>query len=171
MVSPHVAYLVSVITLIFSLLMSLPLFFFSTLEPVFRDASHCQVVWPSESSDQVYTLITFLLQFLLPCITVVVVYTKIYNKFSYSSTSIINNNNNNIINRISQEKKRKRRRRTNIILFLISITFFLSWTPINIFIVVLKFINLDQVGMCECSMLHYKLFNCTLMMIFLHIST
>ena len=42
-------------------------------------------------------------------------------------------------------RQMKRRRRTNILLVLLSLVFFLSWLPLNIFSVILKFTDFDMV--------------------------
>ena len=128
------AYVASVISIIISAIFSSPLFFHSKLEAMFKDASFCYQDWPSAVHAKAYFSTSFILQFLLPFMIVMYVYKMIYDKFRVTSTSVTNH--------ASQQK----RRQTNLLLFWNTLIFFISWCPINIFILTITFIKIDLVS-------------------------
>ena len=84
--------------------------------------------WSSEVLHLVYTFICFTLQYLIPCIVVGIIYTRVCCAFSANmSVSGINTNN----------RKLARRKKTNMMLIIVSLVFFLSWAPINLYNLVL----------------------------------
>ena len=123
------------VSLLLSVLIALPLFLVTRLERLFQDTSFCHEAWPSRLMEQVYVGFTVTVQFLLPCITVMAVYTSIYSKFRRSSTSLA---------RVSTSSQR-RRLRTNIMLCSFSLMFLISWAPINILTLLNKIFGFAQV--------------------------
>ena len=132
--SKKLAYASSVISIIISVIISLPLLIYAKFEPIFKDSSFCYHDWPSSLHVKTYFTSSFILQFLLPFILVMYVYGSIYNKFRLS-TSI------NVTNQAIQRK----RRRTNIILFCITVIFFVSWCPINLLTLTVTFFEINMV--------------------------
>ena len=113
------------VSFLLSIIISLPLILVTRLERLFQDTSFCHEVWPSLVIEQVHVGFTISVQFLLPSVTVMVIYTSIYTKFSRSRASLARNV------RVSPGSQR-RRLRTNIMLCSFSLMFLLSWAPINI---------------------------------------
>ncbi len=73
-----------------------------------------------------YKLSSMFVQFLLPLLIVFAVYLSILCRLRHRPQSQHSENN-------------RRRRRTNIMIILISVSFFLSWLPLNVFNTVLNF--------------------------------
>ena len=93
---------------------------------------------------QMYSEFCLTFQYIIPCSIVFFAYSKMYSKFKESTARAMKMN--------EQEPARKllrcirRRRRTNILLVLISIVFFLSWAPLNLFSIFYKFFDLELVS-------------------------
>ena len=130
-----VAWSMTGISLLLSIVIALPLFLVTRLERLFMDTSFCHEVWPSHMMEQVYVSFTVTVQFLVPCITVMAIYASIYIKFRKSRASLA---------RISLSSQR-RRLRTNIMLCSFSLMFLVSWAPINILTLLNKICGFAQV--------------------------
>ena len=85
--------------------------------------------WPTRTDGKMYAVASLLVQFISPFIIFMVVYIKIYKKFRQSTNNITSAQN-------VRQSHIQRRRRTNILLFLISLMYLLSWAPINIFTII-----------------------------------
>ena len=86
--------------------------------------------WPDESHHLAYTLVCFTIQYLIPCLLVGSIYIRVCCAFTARlSMAGMNTNKNN--------RKLARRKKTNLMLILVSLVFFLSWAPINIYNLVL----------------------------------
>ena len=120
-----VAWSMTGVAFLLSIIISLPLILVTRLERLFQDTSFCHEVWPSLVMEQVYVGFTITIQFLLPGVIVVAIYTSIYTKFRRSRASLARNV------RVSHSSQR-RRLRTNIMLCSFSLMFLISWAPINI---------------------------------------
>ena len=94
--------------------------------------------WPTPTVGKMYAVASILVQFIFPFIIFMVVYIKIYNKFRQSTNNITSAQN-------VRQSHIQRRRRTNILLFLISLMYLVSWAPINIFTIIIKFTNITEV--------------------------
>ena len=92
--------------------------------------------WPTPTVGKMYAVASILVQFIFPFIIFMVVYIKIYNKFRQSTNNITSAQN---------VRQSQRRRRTNILLFLISLMYLVSWAPINIFTIIIKFTKITEV--------------------------
>ena len=92
--------------------------------------------WPTPTVGKIYAVASILVQFIFPFIIFMVVYIKIYNKFRQSTNNITSAQN---------VRQSQRRRRTNILLFLISLMYLVSWAPINIFTIIIKFTKITEV--------------------------
>lgn len=87
-----------------------------------------------------YAYFSFFVQFLVPSLIVAVAYARIYFTFKASSQNM----NISVLSATAIRKK-NRRRKTNILLTLISVIFFVSWAPLNIFTVVTNTTNIIEV--------------------------
>ena len=85
--------------------------------------------WPTPTDGKMYAVASLLVQFIFPFIIFMVVYIKIYKKFRQSTNNITSAQN-------VRQSHIQRRRRTNILLFLISLMYLVSWAPINIFTII-----------------------------------
>ena len=85
--------------------------------------------WPTRTDGKMYAVASLLVQFISPFIIFMVVYIKIYKKFRQSTNNITSAQN-------VRQSHIQRRRRTNILLFLISLMYLVSWAPINIFTII-----------------------------------
>ena len=97
--------------------------------------------WPSQSFILVFTFLSIAIQFIIPSCIVAYAYTRIYLVFRASTRKILAQK---VSSRILGNARR--RRRTNIMLFLLSAVFFLSWAPLNVFVIILKTTNTIMVG-------------------------
>ena len=130
-----VAWSMTGISLLLSMMISLPLFLVTRLERLFLDTSFCHEAWPSHMMEQVYVSFTVTVQFLVPCITVIAIYLSIYIKFRKSRANLAT---------VSLSSQR-RRLRTNIMLCSFSLMFLISWAPINILTLLNKIFGFAQV--------------------------
>ena len=82
--------------------------------------------WEPDYSHFAYTLVSVLVQFLLPSILVIFLYARVCLAISSSHPS-------RCFTTISKARKIARKKRTNMMLILVSSFFFISWAPISIF--------------------------------------
>ena len=141
-----VAWSMTGVSLLLSIIISLPLFLVTRLERLFQDTSFCHEAWPSHLMEQVYVGFTITIQFLLPGVTVMAIYTSIYTKFRRSRASLA---------RVSLRSQR-RRLRTNIMLGSFSLMFLVSWAPINILTLFNKIFGFAQVTNIRWMDLYYN---------------
>ena len=103
--------------------------------------SYLAQVWPSQTYISVFIFLSITIQYVIPSCIVAYAYTKIYLVFRASSKKVgIQKASSRILGNA------RRRRRTNTMLFLLSAVFFLSWAPLNIFVIILKTTNTVMVG-------------------------
>ena len=166
------AFLLSLLCLLFSILLSSPLFIFTKLEvkkTFLTDEvrSYCYEVdnpywflsmshfyfkdWPGTSYYLAYSFTCFSLQYLLPCIIVGVIYSKLCLSFPSTFATPSEPITPSVTRKIARRKK------TNLMLILVSIIFFLSWAPINIYNVFLDIVESFQVFICFTSFLPHSL--------------
>ena len=81
-----------------------------------------------------YTLICFTIQYLTPSLVVGVIYIRVCCAFSARHSMSNTNTNKNT-------RKLARRRKTNLMLIIVSLVFFISWAPINIYNLVLDIVQ------------------------------
>ena len=161
------AFLLSLLSLFFSILLSSPLFIFTKLEVkktflTDKVRSYCYEVddipqlfpkifelhfkdWPAGSYYLAYSFTCFSLQYLLPSIIVGFIYFKLC--LSFPSTIVTPPGQMTP----SIRRKIARRKRTNLMLILVSVIFFLSWAPINIYNLVYDFVKPFQVILYQIS--------------------
>ncbi|CAH8464284.1 unnamed protein product [Schistosoma curassoni] len=82
-----------------------------------NNVSSCRENWPKESSREVFTIVSFVLQFVIPCSIISVLHTQIG-----SGTKT----------HIKEERDIKRKRRTNTMLIAMVVIFVICWIPLNI---------------------------------------
>ena len=109
--------------------------------PCFKD-------WPNVQTNRAYSIISLLLQYIIPVIVVFYAYTQVYKKFQESTANAMRVTDDNPSNKVIRNIRR--RRRTNVLLVLMSVVFFLSWAPLNIVSVSLKFIESDILVITSC---------------------
>ena len=79
--------------------------------------------WESETDRQIYTLVCFIIQYLIPSLSVCLLYTKMMSSSKQISFHV---------SKKIRKRKLSRRKKTNRMLIMVSFVFFLSWAPLNI---------------------------------------
>lgn len=86
-----------------------------------------------------YAVFCLFAQFLVPSVLVAVAYLRVYLTFSKSQQQL--NLSSSEVPSVTSIRKKNRSKRTNVLLSLISLVFFISWAPLNIFTVVINTID------------------------------
>ena len=92
----------------------------------------------SQELRQAYAVTSLIFQFILPSILVAWAYTRVHNRVNYCKQNISFRSSSTSC---TSMRRANRRRRTNILLYLMSIIFFLSWAPLNILTVIINTYN------------------------------
>lgn len=93
-----------------------------------RNISICSEKWPSKSRE-VFTLVSFFLQFIIPCVIICVCYWKVS---SILQDRCVSKTCSGPISRHREEMEAKRKSRTNKMLIAMITIFVMCWIPINI---------------------------------------
>ena len=123
------AVLLILVTAAISLLLSVPVMYFTTLHTV-NDTdleiyrSYCVERWPVVSARVVYSVIMFTFQFFLPLLLTTIIYHQIYSKLR---------------KRNCRRQDTERKNRTNKILVAIVAVFAVCWLPWNVFSLITEF--------------------------------
>ena len=103
--------------------------------------------WDPDYNHFAYTLVSVLIQFLLPSILVIFLYARV-------CLAISSSHPNRCFTTISKARKIARKKRTNLMLILVSSFFFISWAPISIFNLTLHLI--DPLKVCHIFKKKFK---------------
>ena len=79
--------------------------------------------WESETNRLIYTLVCFIIQYLIPGLSVCLLYTKMMSLTNQTASHD---------SKKTRKRKLARRKKTNRMLIMVSFVFFLSWAPLNI---------------------------------------
>jgi len=129
-ISIQMAIWLSLLSLLVSCLMSSPLFMMTELK-VYTNllsdgvTSFCYENWSHIHHHLAYTIICFLVQYLIPCISIGYIYCRVCRALPNIVTNAPRTN-------IRMIRKMARRKRANIILVGVSLIFFICWAPINV---------------------------------------
>nr|ANO39143.1 NPYR-8 [Schmidtea mediterranea] len=114
---------------IIAILISLPLAVYQTKRNDLQsNTSKCQEVWPIDSSREVFTFVSFVLQFVLPCSIISVCYFKISKILRERCKSKVGSGTKSIR---GKEGEIKRKRKTNKMLIAMVTIFVICWIPLN----------------------------------------
>ncbi|KAF2364975.1 G protein-coupled receptor rhodopsin-like [Trinorchestia longiramus] len=123
-----------------ALFLAMPQFLFRTLShhvinlPGVEAVDFCFEEWPVEHGRAYYSVFVMLVQFFVPLLTVTVSYARIVHKLKYRMAA-------SSIRKNKPGKEENRNRKTNILLMAIAIIFCLSWLPLNLFHIIVDFLN------------------------------
>lgn len=119
---------------VLSVLVSLPLAVYQAVEWDERDGSvACLEAWPSETSKQLFTVGSILLQYLVPCGVIVFCYVNVSVTLAARARTTIGSGRTD---RSRVDMELTRNRRTNRMLIAMVSIFALCWMPLNVFHVV-----------------------------------
>ena len=85
--------------------------------------------WTNDTNQLIYTIVCLLVQYLIPSLCVGIIYARI-------SNTITKSHSHKFSKQIARRKIR-RTNKTNRMLMMVSLVFFISWAPLNIFNLVL----------------------------------
>ena len=97
------------------------------------------------------SVFNLIFQYVIPCFIVFFAYYRVYSKFKETTARAMKMKEGVPAGKLLRSLRR--RRRTNIILVLISIVFFLSWAPLNLFSIFYKFFDFKLVSIFYPSIL------------------
>ncbi|CAH8454340.1 unnamed protein product [Dicrocoelium dendriticum] len=92
----------------------------------------CQENWPKESSREVFTIVSFILQFVVPCSIITVCYFRISLILRMRLRSKIGSGTKS---RSQDVNEIRRKRRTNSILIAMVVIFVICWIPLNMLLI------------------------------------
>ncbi|CAH8832990.1 unnamed protein product [Trichobilharzia szidati] len=94
-----------------------------------NNVSSCRENWPKESSREVFTIVSFVLQFVVPCSIISVCYFRISLLLRSRLHTQIGSGTKT---QMKEEREIKRKRRTNTMLIAMVVIFVICWIPLNI---------------------------------------
>ncbi|TPP60126.1 Neuropeptide Y receptor invertebrate [Fasciola gigantica] len=114
---------------LFSILVTLPLGIYQEIkvDPVTKDAN-CEESWPDKGSQPIYTVITFVLQFVVPCFIISLCYYRVSCVLRARCDLKIGTGQKS---REREESDIRRKRRTNKMLIAMVVIFVLCWIPLH----------------------------------------
>ncbi|XP_023334629.1 neuropeptide F receptor [Eurytemora carolleeae] len=136
----------SLFSFLLSVILSLPVFFFTKLEVKLNfvskeELSYCYEDWSSTTVRLSYTVTCFTCQYLIPSIIVGFAYYRIFKMLQLSGfTQAQQNLEHSVSHTHRRARQQARRKRINILLLLVTLVFFICWTPLNIFNIILNFL-------------------------------
>ncbi|CAL8094828.1 unnamed protein product [Calicophoron daubneyi] len=101
----------------------------------------CQENWPKESSREVFTIVSFVLQFVVPCSIISVCYFRISLILQMRLKSKIASGAKT---RLQDENEIKRKKRTNSILIAMVVIFVICWIPLNVLLIAMDVLSEGQ---------------------------
>ncbi|GAA31719.1 Neuropeptide Y receptor type 2 [Clonorchis sinensis] len=128
-VSPSICGIVIATVWFFSLLVTLPnaIFHEGFLNPVTQEVN-CTQSWPTEYSLLVFTIVTFVLQFVVPCLNISLCYYRVSCVLRARCTAKIGLRLNS---RVKEEAELHRTRRTNKMLIAMVVVLVICWIPLH----------------------------------------
>ncbi|XP_069178257.1 neuropeptide F receptor-like [Procambarus clarkii] len=126
---------------VISFILALPNFIWRTLKhhdinlPNLCSINFCFEEWPTVHGRGYYSLFVILVQYCLPISTVSVSYAMICRKLKYRIK------NSAVRSSKKGERDNKRMKKTNTLLIAISLIFCVSWLPLNLYNLVVDFVN------------------------------
>ncbi|XP_018648591.1 putative neuropeptide receptor [Schistosoma mansoni] len=129
---------------IIAVLISMPLAVYQQKhkDPI-NNVSSCRENWPKESSREVFTIVSFVLQFVIPCSIISVCYFRISLLLRARLHTQIGSGTKT---HIKEEREIKRKRRTNTMLIAMVIIFVICWIPLNILWMVMDVHSEEQIN-------------------------
>ncbi|CAH8459176.1 unnamed protein product [Schistosoma rodhaini] len=129
---------------IIAVLISMPLAVYQQKhkDPI-NNVSSCRENWPKESSREVFTIVSFVLQFVIPCSIISVCYFRISLLLRSRLHTQIGSGTKT---HIKEEREIKRKRRTNTMLIAMVIIFVICWIPLNILWMVMDVHSEEQIN-------------------------
>ncbi|CAH8483667.1 unnamed protein product, partial [Heterobilharzia americana] len=123
-------FIIIFIVWIIAILISMPLAVYQQkhYDPI-TNISNCRENWPKESSREVFTIVSFILQFIIPCSIITICYFRISLLLQSRLHTQIGSG---IKTHLKEEREIKRKRRTNTMLIAMVIIFVICWIPLNI---------------------------------------
>ncbi|XP_017461150.1 PREDICTED: prolactin-releasing peptide receptor-like, partial [Rhagoletis zephyria] len=100
---------------------------------------YCDEQWPGDSVRLSYTVLTSILQFVVPLLIIGFCYTKVCGKLWDRTKSIPGS-----VSARREEQERERARRTNTMLICMVVCFVLSWAGLNIYNLLMDFVKLQH---------------------------
>ncbi|KAK4474098.1 hypothetical protein MN116_003405 [Schistosoma mekongi] len=129
---------------IIAVLISMPLAVYQQKhkDPI-NNVSSCRENWPKESSREVFTIVSFVLQFVIPCSIISVCYFRISLLLRARLHTQIGSGTKT---HMKEEREIKRKRRTNTMLIAMVIIFVICWIPLNILWMVMDVHSEEQIN-------------------------
>lgn len=97
----------------------------------------CEEAWPSETFRRVYGTLTFILQFIIPCLVISFCYICIFYKLKYNKKKLSKTKNSK--KQKNTETIISKKRTTNKMLFAMVLIFAVCWVPLNFVNIVVGF--------------------------------
>ncbi|VDP44937.1 unnamed protein product [Schistosoma margrebowiei] len=129
---------------IIAVLISMPLAVYQQKhkDPI-NNVSSCRENWPKESSREVFTIVSFVLQFVIPCSIISVCYFRISLLLRARLHTQIGSGTKT---QMKEEREIKRKRRTNTMLIAMVVIFVICWIPLNILWMVMDVHSEEQIN-------------------------
>ncbi|VEL36810.1 unnamed protein product, partial [Protopolystoma xenopodis] len=127
-----------------AILISMPLAVYQqkNFDPI-KNITSCQERWPREAAREVFTIVSFVLQFVVPCSIISVCYLKVSQILRMRCIVKIGSG---VKSRYQGEQEIRRKRRTNTMLIAMVIIFVVCWIPLNVHWIVTDVINDGQIN-------------------------